>query len=116
MIGIQASDNRIFFVHGHQGDFINDQALRLGRFLVRYLWKAVEFWGVKDLTRAGNNYNKKNKVEAHLKKWAEEENKMLITGHTHRSNFPKVGEPMYFNDGSCVHPRCITAIEIEKGA
>lgn len=116
MIEIQVSGNRIFFVHGHQGDFINDQALRLGRFLVRYLWRTVELWGVKDPTRAGKNYNKKNKVEAHLKKWAEEENKMLITGHTHRPSFPKVGEPMYFNDGSCVHPRCITAIEIEKGA
>lgn len=110
------SGNRIFLVHGHQGDFINDQAWRLGRFLVRYLWRTVELWGVKDPTRAGKNYNKKNKVEAHLKKWAEEENKMLITGHTHRPSFPKVGEPMYFNDGSCVHPRCITAIEIEKGA
>ncbi len=22
---------------------------------------------------------------------------------------------MYFNDGSCVHPRCITAIEIKDG-
>ena len=22
---------------------------------------------------------------------------------------------MYFNDGSCIHPRCITAIEIEGG-
>ena len=40
---------------------------------------------------------------------------MLIAGHTHRPSFPKVGEPMYFNDGSCVHPRCITSIEIEKG-
>ena len=48
-------------------------------------------------------------------KWSEEENKMLIAGHTHRPSFPKVGEAMYFNDGSCVHPRCITAIEIENG-
>ncbi len=29
--------------------------------------------------------------------------------------FPEVGEISYFNDGSCVHPRCITAIEIENG-
>ena len=27
-------------------------------------------------------------------------------------SFPEVGEAPYFNDGSCVHPRCITAIEI----
>ena len=40
---------------------------------------------------------------------------MIITGHTHRPMFPDVGEVPYFNDGSCVHPRCITAIEIERG-
>jgi len=40
---------------------------------------------------------------------------MLIAGHTHRPMLPEVGEPLYFNIGSCVHPRCITAIEIEQG-
>lgn len=44
-----------------------------------------------------------------------EENCMIITGHTHRPMFPEIGEPLYFNDGSCVHPRCITAIEIVEG-
>ena len=110
------NSNRIFIVHGHQGEFINDIAWKLGRFLVRYLWRPLELWGVKDPTRAGENYKRKDKIEQHLIKWAEEENKMLIAGHTHRPSFPKVGEGMYFNDGSCVHPRCITAIEIEKGS
>ena len=40
---------------------------------------------------------------------------MLIAGHTHKPMFPEVGETPYFNDGSCVHPRCITAIEISDG-
>lgn len=40
---------------------------------------------------------------------------MLIAGHTHRPMFPEVGEPPYFNDGSCVHPHVITAIEIANG-
>ncbi len=48
--------------------------------------------------------------------WTIEQNQMLIAGHTHRPVFPKPGEPLYFNDGSCVHPRCITAIEIENAA
>ena len=39
---------------------------------------------------------------------------MLITGHTHRPIFPSPGECPYFNDGSCVHPRCITGLEIEN--
>jgi hypothetical protein len=29
--------------------------------------------------------------------------------------FPQPDEALYFNDGCCVHPRCITAIEIENG-
>lgn len=111
----QENGNQIFLVHGNQGDFINDKAWKLGRFLVRYIWKVLELWGVNDPTRAGKNYKKKNKIERRLMNWAEEENKMLIAGHTHRPSFPKVGEPMYFNDGSCIHPRCITAIEIENG-
>lgn len=36
-------------------------------------------------------------------------------GHTHRPVFPPPGETPYFNVGSCVHPRCITGIEIENG-
>ena len=40
---------------------------------------------------------------------------MLIAGHNHRPMFPKAGDPPYFNDGSGVHPRCITGIEIVNG-
>lgn len=40
---------------------------------------------------------------------------MLIAGHTHRPMFPDVDIPPYFNDGSCVHPRCITGVEIKNG-
>ena len=54
-------------------------------------------------------------MESILTKWSQKEKKMLIAGHTHRPIFPDVGEPLYFNDGSCVHPRCVTAIEIAGG-
>lgn len=81
------------------------------------LWenRTMEIWGVNDPTAAGKNFTKKNKVERRLMKWAEIEKKIFIAGHTHRPTFPIVGEGMYFNDGSCVHPRCITALEIEEG-
>ena len=39
---------------------------------------------------------------------------ILIAGHTHRPVFSQPGEGSYFNTGSCVHPRCITGIEIEN--
>lgn len=108
------SRERIFLVHGHQGDLINDRLYLVGRFLVRYLWRTIEIWGFNDPTRAGKNYRKRNSVERKLVKWAREENKMIIAGHTHRPSFAKVGDTKYFNDGTCIHPRCITAIEIEN--
>lgn len=46
--------------------------------------------------------------------FADSNRQMMIAGHTHRPVFPQPGEGYYFNDGSCVHPRCITAIEIEN--
>lgn len=110
-----STNNKIFLVHGHQGDLLNDRFWRLSRFLVRYLWRPLNMFGVKDPTSAAENHHKKHKVEKRLIKWAKSEKQMLIAGHTHRPMVPEMGEPLYFNIGSCVHPRCITAIELEFG-
>jgi UDP-2,3-diacylglucosamine pyrophosphatase LpxH len=107
--------DKILLIHGHQGDFFNYTLWKLSRFLVRYLWGPLELIGLQNPTSAAKNYNKKNAVERKLMDWSVAHNLMLIAGHTHRPIFPKLGEPLYFNDGSCVHPRCITAIEIENG-
>lgn len=109
------SDYQIFLTHGHQGDLINDSLWRLSRFLVRYLWKPLELLGFKDPTSASKNNQMKNSIEKNLIDWSTKHNQMLICGHTHRPVFPKVGNGLYFNDGSCVHPRCITALEIRNG-
>jgi predicted phosphodiesterase len=109
------TNNQIFLTHGHQGDFLNDTLWKLSRFLVRYLWRPLELIGIKDPTSAAKNNEKKNSVENKIIEWSKEKNQIIICGHTHRPVFPKVGEPLYFNDGSCVHPRCITAIEIRYG-
>lgn len=106
---------KIFLLHGHQVDYLNDKLWKLSRFLVRYFWKPLEMIGVHDPTSASENYDKKELVEKKLMAWSKSNNQMLIAGHTHRPVFPKSGEPLYFNDGSCVHPRCITGIEIING-
>ena len=54
----------------------------------------------------------RNAVEQQLSAWALANRRVLICGHTHRSQYPEPGSPPYFNTGSCVHPRCITGIEI----
>lgn len=107
---------KILLVHGHQGDFINDRFWKLGRFLVRYLWGPLSSIGINDPTSVSKDYYKKEAVERKLIEWVQKNKHMLIAGHTHRSMFPDAGEIPYFNDGSSVHPRCITAIEISKGS
>ena len=109
------SNHQIFLTHGHQADYLNDPLWKISRFLVRYLWRPLELVGVNDPTSAAKNNEKKNSVEKRLIEWSEKNNQILICGHTHRPVFPPVGEALYFNDGSCVHPRCITGIEIRNG-
>lgn len=110
----KCNGKEIFLAHGHQGDLLNDTFWKLGRFLVRYIWRPLELFGLHDPTDAGKSYEKANRVERKLKKWVEKREISLMCGHTHRSHLPQ-NLPGYFNTGSCVHPRCITAIEIADG-
>lgn len=107
--------NELLLVHGHQGDFLNDTLWRLTGFLVRHVWRRLELWGIQDPTSAAKNYKRQKKIEKKLAAWADKNKVMLIAGHTHRSMLPMPKESLYCNDGSCVHPRCITALEIERG-
>jgi UDP-2,3-diacylglucosamine pyrophosphatase LpxH len=109
------ANNKIFVVHGHQGDLLNDYLWPLARFLVRYVWRNLELIGFNNPTSPAKNYSKKLAVEKRIIEWIRVNNQMLIAGHTHRPIFPRKGEPLYFNTGSCVHPRCITGIEIVNG-
>lgn len=106
----------ILLVHGHQVDFFNNGLWKLARFLVRHLWRPLEAFGINNPTSAARNNKRSSKVETRLALWAQSENKMLIAGHTHKPVFPEAGTSLYFNDGSCVHPRCVTAMEISEGS
>ncbi len=109
------SGNGILLVHGHQGDIINDRLWKVSRFLVRYLWRPLELLGIHDPTSASVNRSKGASVEAQLAHWAQEENQMLIAGHTHHAVFSQPGQPPYYNDGSCVGAHAITGLEIADG-
>lgn len=110
-----SAKDKILLLHGHQADYFNSKLWKVSRTLVRYLWRPLEIYGVNDPTRAAKSYKRKDEVEKQLSKWCVEEKKMIMAGHTHRPAFPYPGDFMYFNTGSCVHPRCITAIEIADG-
>lgn len=105
----------LLLIHGHQVDFLNNELWKLARFLVRHFWKPLELIGFNDPTSAAKNNKVKEKVEKRLTRWTEETNVPLVAGHTHRPVFPSPGKGLYFNDGSCVHPWSITAIEIVLG-
>lgn len=111
----KGTGGKILLVHGHQGDYFNDRLWRISRFLVRYLWRPLELLGVNDPTSPAKNNRKMDAIERKLIGWVKSEKQMVIAGHTHRPVFPEAGEIPYFNDGSCVHPRSITGIEIANG-
>jgi predicted phosphodiesterase len=109
---------QLFLTHGHQADFMNFVGWKINRFLVQILWKPLQIWGIKDPTSPAKNYVELIKIERRIKKWIANNNNILtITGHTHRARFPNANDNSinYFNDGSCVHPRSITGIEIVEG-
>lgn len=106
---------QILLVHGHQGDLLNDLLWPAARFLVRYAWRPLEAVGFTAPTGAGRAREKREKLEIGLSAYAQAKRCLVIAGHTHRPAFSQPGRGRYFNDGSCVHPRCITGIEIEEG-
>jgi UDP-2,3-diacylglucosamine pyrophosphatase LpxH len=111
-----APDAGLFLLHGHQADFFNDTLWRLARFLIRHIWKPLELIGFNDPTSASKNNRVKDKIEKRLQGWAEDNGTLLLAGHTHRAVFPQPPEGKYFNDGCCVHPWTITAIEVNGGS
>ncbi len=106
---------KILLIHGHQADLFNYKFWRIGRFLARHLWRPLELIAIQDPTRTSRNSSKRNKVEAKMIEWVKKRNRIMIAGHTHRPVFPDSFDLPYFNDGSCVHSRCITCIEIVEG-
>ncbi len=114
-IKLQQDDGQsILLLHGHQADWFNYLFWKFSKFLVRFLWKPLQTIGVNDPTSPAKNFKELIKVERRIERWIKDNNnQMMVTGHTHRPRFPSPDELPYFNAGSCVHPRCITGLEIE---
>lgn len=109
------TQQELFLTHGHQADWWNYLFWKWSRFMVRILWKPLNVMGIADPTSPAKNYKELIKVEHRTKKWIAQNNNLItIAGHTHRPRFPEPGDIAFFNDGSCVHPRSITGIEIEN--
>jgi UDP-2,3-diacylglucosamine pyrophosphatase LpxH len=116
VLSYSPTGDRIFLTHGHQGDLLNDRLWWAGRFVVRKVWKVLQIAGMRDPTSPAKNFKARGKVDKKIGEWAKANKQMIIAGHTHRPRFQSAQSAPYFNVGSCVHPRCITGIEIENGS
>lgn len=112
----EETGQEVFMMHGHQADWMNYVGWKFNRFMVRALWRQLQVFGISDPTSPAKNYKELIKVERRTKRWIiENKNIFTIIGHTHRPRFPEPGDIAFFNDGSCIHPRSITGLEIENG-
>ena len=113
---LEYKENTIFLIHGHQGDLINEKLLTISRYLANGESRILEnHLGFKDPTIPASNSKKRKKVELRIIDWIIDRKQFVITGHTHNPTLPKPGSLPYANTGSCVHPHCITGIEIKNG-
>jgi len=105
----------MLLLHGHQADFFNYRLWWLGRFLVRYVWQPLELLGMRNPFDTPRRAKRRNRTERILEQWGEKAKIPVVAGHTHRPIFPQGGQGPYYNTGSAVHTRYITAIEITQG-
>lgn len=130
-------EEHILLWHGHQADpQCRGTGGAFSKFFVRHFWPGLQKCGFKDPTRAAANPGRCNQIDSTLHDWAahnKREIDVIIAGHTHRPVYAnlslterryldagirvhgiqeKIPDPAYYNTGSCVHPRCITGIEI----
>lgn len=110
------SGGTIFVTHGHQGEYFNDRFWKISQLLLRYLWRPLQLLGIQNPCRVSSNAERRKDIELQLLSWIKENRQPLLCGHTHCAHLPRTNQLPYFNTGSCVQPRLITGIEIDRGA
>lgn len=108
----ERTGQEILTVHGHQGDAPNDQFWRVTMLSLKYFWRFLHAFGIRNPSSPVKNIHRRHKIEKNYSKWISESKMMLICGHTHRFKFPKKDALPYFNTGCCVYPTIITALEL----
>ncbi|MBR2619504.1 MAG: metallophosphoesterase family protein [Firmicutes bacterium] len=111
----EETGQEIFVCHGHQGEIFNDYLWRIPYFFCRYFWRFLHKAGINYAASPAKNRYKRAKQELSMVRWLQTNDLLLICGHTHRPRLPLPEETRYFNTGCCIHPRGITALEIEFG-
>lgn len=102
-------------LHGHQGDFANDQASLVAKLALRYFWRHLHALGFRSPASPAMNDRKRERSEREYHAWVGAHGTPLICGHTHLYSYPFGDELPYFNAGACVYPTSMTAIELSDG-
>ena len=102
----------ILLLHGHQGDFTNDQGWIISLFLMKSFWRYMHKIGFQNPASPSKSRVKRHKIEKAFSRWILQNKIGILCGHTHRPKLPDAGETVYINTGCCVQPRGITAIEL----
>jgi len=108
----EGSGKEILVVHGHQGDFINDDGWVISMVLMRVFWRYMHMIGFKNPASPSKSRIKRHRIEKTFSKWIRENRKGILCGHTHRPKLPDQDEAVYLNTGCCIHPRGINGIEL----
>lgn len=108
----ERTGQEILTVHGHQGDFLNDQFWFFTMLSLKYFWRFLHAFGIQNPASPVKNPHKRHKIERNYVKWIAKHRRMLICGHTHQFKYPKEEDLPYFNTGSCIYPTRITAMEL----
>lgn len=77
----------LFFVHGHQGSRGSERFAALSRFVVRHVWRFFQKTFKYKLTTPRHDLGLRSTTDHALYDWAEQEQVVLICGHTHQPVF-----------------------------
>jgi len=85
----------IFLVHGHQGRFFEDKAWRISRWAVHFIWKSIQKILNIGIDGPAENPYLRNQLEEDYYRWAKQNKRILICGHTHRAMFASLSHYHY---------------------
>ena len=80
----QQQIGELFLVHGHQGDYLSDQAGKIARFFVRYVWRPIQRITKLSLDTPARDCKLSGEHSIAMYRWAKRKKGLaLIAGHTH---------------------------------
>ncbi|MDR0883232.1 MAG: serine/threonine protein phosphatase [Oscillospiraceae bacterium] len=113
---LDGADGRptLYLCHGNQADLFNSTLWRMTRFFVHSVWVPLSVLGLQEPFRLSENPAHLDKIERKLAAYGRARGGTLVAGHTHRPILEENARH-YANDGCCVHPGEITALELIEG-